>query len=180
MLKIYGSKTFNAVKVVLTAEECNAEYEYVPMDFSKGDHKKPEYLKIHPLGQIPAMEADGQPIFESNNMCRYIANISEKKLYSADPLKAANIDQMVDFIGSQVGRSITTYFFQEIVMAFFRGEKSDVEKIAEAKGNLDSQLPYLEGLLSETVFLCGDDISIGDTVAMSMFMVGEYTTFDFS
>lgn len=180
MLKIYGSKTFNAVKAVLTAEECGVEYEYIQMDFSKGDHKKPEYLKIHPLGKIPAMEHNGNPIFESNNMCRYITNISDKKLYSNEPLKAAKIDQMVDLIGYHVGKWITTYFFQEIVMKFFRSLDPDTAAIEEAKGFLDEQLPYLDGILGDNEFLCGAEITYADAVAMAMFMVHEYTTFDIS
>jgi len=79
MLKIYGNKTFNAVKAVLVAEELGLDYEYVVIDFASGEMKTPEYMKIHPLGKIPAMEHDGEPIFESNNMCRYLANISGKK-----------------------------------------------------------------------------------------------------
>ncbi|HRW30250.1 MAG TPA: glutathione S-transferase N-terminal domain-containing protein, partial [Emcibacteraceae bacterium] len=107
MLKIYGGKTYNAVKVLMTAEELGLDYDYVSLDFKKGEHKMPEFLKVHPLGKVPAMEHNGHPIFESNNMCRYMANISDKRLYSADPLGAAKIDQTVDFIGYHIGRWIT-------------------------------------------------------------------------
>ena len=44
MLKIYGNKTFNAVKAVLTAEELGIDYEYVLVDFKAGEHKSKEYL----------------------------------------------------------------------------------------------------------------------------------------
>lgn len=177
MLKIYGAKTFNAVKAVLSAEEAGIDYEYVAMDFASGEHKSPEYIKIHPLGKIPAMEHNGHPIFESNNMCRYIANISDSNLYSKDALEAANIDQMVDFIGYHVGRWITTYFFQEIVKKAFQGTDPDPEEIAEAAGFLEQQMPYLDGILSENEFLCGDHVTIADCVAFAMIMAHEYTSF---
>ena len=177
MLKIYGAKTFNAVKAVLSAEEAGVDYEYVAMDFSKGDHKSPEYMQIHPLGKIPAMEHNGHPIFESNNMCRYIANISDSDLYSKEALEASTIDQMVDFIGYHTGRWITTYFFQEIVKKAFHGADPDPEEIAEAAGFLDGQLPYLDGILAENEFLCGDHMTIADCVALAMSMAHEYTSF---
>jgi glutathione S-transferase len=177
MLKIYGAKTYNAVKAVLTAEECGADYQYVEMDFTKGEHKQPGYLKIHPLGKIPAMEHNGNPIFESNNMCRYIANISNKKLYSDDPLKASQIDQMVDLIGYHVGRWISVYFFEEIVKPAFRKEDPDQAALAEAAGFLADQLPYLDSVLGKNEFLCGDDISIADCIASAMIMANEYTSF---
>lgn len=177
MLKIYGAKTYNAVKAVLTAEECGAEYEYVVMDFMKGEHKQPDYLKIHPLGKIPAMEHNGNPIFESNNMCRYIANISNKRLYSDDPLKASQIDQMVDLIGYHVGRWISVYFYEEIVKSIFMGQDPDPAALEEAAGFLADQLPYLDGVLEKNDFLCGDEISIADCIAFAMFMASEYTSF---
>jgi len=178
MLKIYGNKTFNAVKAVLVAEELGLDYEYVVIDFASGEMKSPEYMKIHPLGKIPAMEHDGEAIFESNNMCRYLANISGKKLYSDDPLQASKIDQTVDFIAHHVGKWITTYFFQEIVKkAFGRGEP-DAAAIEEAAEFLTQQLPYLDGLLADNDFLCGNEISIADCVAFAMIMAHEYTSFE--
>jgi len=180
MLKIYGSKTFNAVKVVLTAEELGLDYQYIDMDFSKGDHKSPDYMKIHPLGKIPAMEHDGNPIFESNNMCRYLANISGAKLYSKDPLEAAKIDQVVDIIGYHIGKSISTYFFEEIVKKVFFQKDPNEGAIAKEAGFLAEQLPYLDGLLEDSDFLCGDEISIADTIAFAMIMAREYTSFDIS
>ncbi len=178
MLKIYGNKTFNAVKAVLVAEELGLDYEYVVIDFGSGEMKTPEYMKIHPLGKIPAMEHNGHAIFESNNMCRYLANISDKKLYSDDPLQASKIDQTVDFIAHHVGKWITTYFFQEIAKkAFGRGEP-DAAAIEEAAGFLEQQLPYLNGLLADNDFLCGSEISIADCIAFAMIMAHEYTSFE--
>lgn len=178
MLKIYGGKTYNAVKVVMTAEELGLDYEYVNLDFKKGEHKLPEFLKVHPLGKVPAMEHNGHPIFESNNMCRYLANISDKRLYSADPLEAAKIDQTVDFIGYHVGRWITVYFVQDIVMKAFYDKDPDPAAIKEAAGFLEAQLPYIERLLEENNFLCGDEITIADPIAFALMMANEYTSFE--
>ena len=178
MLKIYGNKTFNAVKVVLTAEELGLEYEYVTIDFKSGEHKSPEFLKIHPLGKIPAMEHDGNSIFESNTMCRYLANISNKKLYSDVPLQAVKIDQTVDFIGYHLGKWIAVYFLQEIIMKFFRGADPDKAAIDEAAGFLQGQLLYMDGLLEKNDCLSGTDVTIADTVAFAMIMAHEYTSFE--
>lgn len=180
MLTIYGNKTFNAVKVVLTAEELGLDYDYQVIDFVSGEMKSDEFKKIHPLGKIPAMEHNGNAIFESMNMCRYLSNISDKRLYSDDPLQAAKIDQMVDFIGYHAGRWITVYFFQEIVRkAFFKAEP-DADALDEAAGFLTEQLSYMDGLLEGNDFLCGEDISIADCVAFAMIMAHEYTSFDIS
>jgi glutathione S-transferase len=178
-MKIYGNKTFNAVKVVLTAEEAGMPYEYININLQTGEHKTPDYMKIHPLGKIPAMEHNGHPIFESNTMCRYIANVSASNLYSKDPLEAAKIDQTVDFIGYHAGRWIAVYFFQEIVRKVFQNAEPDQAAINEAAGFLKEQLPYIDGLLAKDDFLCGGHITIADCIALAMFMTSEYTSFNF-
>ena len=166
MLKIYGNKTFNAVKVVMTAEELGMEYEYVVVDFASGEMKSAQYMKIHALGKVPTMEHDGNVIFESNDMYRYLANVAGGKLYSKDPLQASKLDQTVDLIAHHVGKWITTYFFQEIVKKAFHGTEPDADAISEAAGFLAQQLSYLDGLLAGNVFRCDDDISIADCVPL--------------
>ena len=76
-----------------------------------------------------------------------------------------------------MGRWITVYFFQEIVKKVFRGEDPDAAALEEAAGFLSDQLPYLDGLLSENDFLCGDDITIADCIAFAMIMTSEHTSF---
>ncbi|MCC3859657.1 glutathione S-transferase family protein [Pseudemcibacter aquimaris] len=180
MLTIYGNKTFNVVKVVMAAEEIGLDYEYKMIDFTTGEMKSPEYLKIHPFGKVPAIEHNGTAIVESNNICRYLANIGGKKLYSDDPLAAAKIDEMIDFIGYHAGHTITTYFYQEIVKKAFHKAEPNKDSIAKAKETLDGQLPFIDEKLGSTEFICGDNITIADCVAFGMVMVHEYTSLDIS
>jgi len=169
MLKVYGASTFNATKVLFTAEEIGLDYEYVHFDFAKGEHKSAEHLARFPLGKVPAVEHNGNYLFESASICRYLSNISNKKLYSEVPVEAAKIDQMIDFVSHHAGRWLAVYFFQEVVMMKYYGKEADDKAIAEAKGFLDQQLPFLEKTLSENEFLCGKAISLADTVALPYF-----------
>ena len=36
------------------------------------EHHSPEYLKINPLGVIPTLIHDGQPLHESGTICEYL------------------------------------------------------------------------------------------------------------
>ena len=42
-------------KVAIVLEELGLTYESVYLDFSKGEQKGPEYVKINPNGRIPAI-----------------------------------------------------------------------------------------------------------------------------
>ncbi len=169
MLKIYGASTFNATKVLFTAEELGLSYDYIHLDFTKGDHKSAAHLARHPLGKVPAIEHDGRYLFESASLCRYLANISGKKLYSADAYEAAQIDQMIDLTCHHAGRWLAVFFYQEIVMMKYYKKEADEKAIAEAQGFLDQQLPFLENTLAANEFLCGKHLTIADTVALPYF-----------
>jgi len=42
-------------KVAIVLEELGLTYESIYLDFNKGEHKAPDYLKINPNGRIPAI-----------------------------------------------------------------------------------------------------------------------------
>jgi len=180
MLTIYGGSTFNATKVLFTAEELGLDYDYVHLDFTSGEHKSEAHLARHPLGKVPALEHNGHYLYESASLCRYLANISDKRLYSAYPVKAAEIDQMIDMVCDHAGRWLAVYFYQEFVMMKYYKKSADEKAIAEAKGFLDQQLPFLEKTLEESPYLCGSELTIADTVAYPIFHACRSTSVDLS
>jgi glutathione S-transferase len=74
MLKLYYNPMSRAARVRWLLEELGAPYEAVPVDFSKGEHKRPEYMKVHPLGVLPAIQDDGFAMFESAAIVMHLAD----------------------------------------------------------------------------------------------------------
>lgn len=56
---LYGSPGTASMCVHWMLLELGAPFEFVSLDFEKGDQKKPEYLKINPTGHVPALVIDG-------------------------------------------------------------------------------------------------------------------------
>lgn len=80
-MKLYHSPMSRSTRPRWLLEEIGAPYELVRLDLSKGDHKKPEYLKIHPHGVVPALVDGDAVILESGAICAYIADkFPEKRL----------------------------------------------------------------------------------------------------
>jgi GSH-dependent disulfide-bond oxidoreductase len=78
MLKLYTWTTPNGYKVPIMLEELGQEYEMIPVDITKGEQKKPEFLAINPNHKIPALvdeDAEGGAIevFESGAILIYLA-----------------------------------------------------------------------------------------------------------
>lgn len=71
-MKVYHAPNTRSVRAVWLLEELGLDYE---IEFHKlGDPKmrSPEYLKVHPMGRVPALEDDGQVIFESGAITQYV------------------------------------------------------------------------------------------------------------
>lgn len=73
-------------------EEVQANYEMKILDWSKMEHKSPEYLKINPMGQIPAIVHKNTVVTEVAAICAYLADaFPNAKMAPAvnDPLRGA-------------------------------------------------------------------------------------------
>ncbi len=68
----YYTPLSSATRVHWALEELGVPYEKVKLDLSKGEQKKPEFLRVNPNGKVPAMVVDGQPVFESLAMLLHL------------------------------------------------------------------------------------------------------------
>jgi GSH-dependent disulfide-bond oxidoreductase len=80
MIDLYYWTTPNGHKVTIFLEEAGVEYKIVPVNISKGDQFKPEFLEISPNNRMPAIvdhapAGGGEPIavFESGAILLYLA-----------------------------------------------------------------------------------------------------------
>jgi len=73
-MKLYHSPRSRSVRPRWLLEEVGAPYELVTLDFARGEHKTPEYLRIHPHGAVPALEDGDLVLIESAAICSYLAD----------------------------------------------------------------------------------------------------------
>jgi GSH-dependent disulfide-bond oxidoreductase len=80
VIDLYYWPTPNGHKITLFLEETGTPYRLIPVNISKGDQFKPEFLKISPNNRMPALVDDapaepGAPVsvFESGAILVYLA-----------------------------------------------------------------------------------------------------------
>jgi glutathione S-transferase len=99
-IDIYGMQLSAPVRIVeMTAECLGVEYTFKSVDLMKGEHMTPEYLKINPMHNIPAI-VDGEfAMNESRAAAGYLVNKYGKDdaLYPKDPETRCRVDQRLYF-----------------------------------------------------------------------------------
>ena len=73
-MKLYYASQTRAIRPLIMLEELAVPYEIVLIDFKGGEHKRAEYRKIHPHGQLPALQDGALTMFESVAICAYLAD----------------------------------------------------------------------------------------------------------
>ena len=97
-LDLYYWPTPNGWKISIMLEECGLPYNVVPVNISKGDQFKPEFLAISPNNRMPAIvDRDGPggkpiSIFESGAILQYLGR-KTGKFYPADERGRVEVDQ---------------------------------------------------------------------------------------
>ncbi|MBL9101864.1 MAG: glutathione S-transferase family protein [Myxococcales bacterium] len=74
MLKLYYTPKTSAFRCRWLLEELGEPFDLVRVDFARREHKTPEYLKVHPLGSVPALQDGEQVILESAAILMYLAD----------------------------------------------------------------------------------------------------------
>jgi glutathione S-transferase len=64
-----------AQKVRIVLAEKNVPWEGRHLNLESGEHLKPEYLRIHPKGFVPALVHDDYTIIESTLICEYLDDV---------------------------------------------------------------------------------------------------------
>ena len=85
----------------IVLEESGEKYEARRMDLAKGEQKAPDYMKIHPLGRVPALKLDdGSPLTENTAILPFLGK--RFGLWPTDPIKEARALSIVGFFATSV------------------------------------------------------------------------------
>jgi glutathione S-transferase len=88
MLTLFYAPGACSMAAHIVLEESGEKYEAKRMDLAKGEQKTAEYMKIHPLGRVPALKLDdGSPLSENTAILPFLGKRFD--LWPADPVKEA-------------------------------------------------------------------------------------------
>ena len=71
-MKIYYAPNTRAVRIVWLFEELGLDYELERFKLGAPEMRAPDYLKVHPMGRVPALEDGDTTIIESGAIVQYV------------------------------------------------------------------------------------------------------------
>jgi glutathione S-transferase len=173
-MKLYYAPQTRAGRPRWLLEEIGAPYELATVDLTKGEHKKPDYMKIHPHGAVPALVDGDLALHESAAICMYLADkFPEKKLAPelGTPARGLYYQWMV-YSMATLEPPVLQVFMNTIMLPEAERSAAAVEK---AKTQFADVARVLSNALAGRTFLLGEqfsaaDVMVGSTLGWASFM----------
>lgn len=164
MIKLYTfPPSTNSRKVRIALLEKGLEFERVNVDLSKREQKNAEYLKIHPFGQIPALDDEGFVIYDSTVINEYLEDeYPYPPLMPSDSEGRARARLMEDFRDTH----FNPYFVHLLQETRKPEGERDEQRIQNAKAEITKGLDRIESELQDREYLAGP-FSLADVAFMS-------------
>ncbi len=180
MLTIYGSDLSGpAIKARLTASYLGLNYKWQLVNLREGEQKQEWFLKINPIGKVPAIDDDGFYLFESNTICKYLCDKQHSPLYPQDAKKRAVIDQWIDYISFHISANFVPIVFNRL-FAKLRGLPVDEKAVADGEKFLKQYFPIIEKRLNEHKFVVNQEMSLADIILLAILEPSEMAQIDLS
>lgn len=176
-LVFYGSPVSPFVrKVAGVCIEKNIPFEIEAIDV----FNPPEwFLEISPMKRIPVMrdrsiatEGKDGTIADSSAICGFI----EKKhpspaLYPAEPLAHGRALFLEEYADTALAAGVGLGIFRPIFFAMMQGKEPDLDKARSTwADDMPAILDYLDGVLGDSKYLAGDNLSVADISVACCFM----------
>lgn len=166
MYRLHGFFTQNTLKTLYVLEELGVDYEFCFVDLLQRENRTDSFLKMNPIGKVPVLEHDGEFLFESGPLCRYVASVEKSPLYPADKLQRARVDQWMTYFTCHPGRYLTRLFFEQVLKSKAGLGEPDAAACEEAVKFAHQQLKVVDDWLEHTDWLANDALSIADSFAL--------------
>ncbi len=163
MKKLYFNKYTRATRVRWLIEEAGLDVEIVNVDLAAGEHKSPAYLKVHPLGKVPALQDGDRTIIESGAITMYLADWTAFAPAVGTPARGAYYQWCFYAVASLEG-PVGAYFYEN------RKPEADrnATVLENARRDFGSVAAPLELALQGKTWLVDDTFSAADILVGSI------------
>jgi glutathione S-transferase len=159
-LEVYwGSGSPFAWRVLLTLEVKKLAYESKLLEFSKGQHKSPDYLLMNPRGRVPTLKDGDFVLYESLAIMNYLdRKYPDVPIFGSTAEEAGLIWRYLSegesYLRDPISRMIAPLLF---------GQASEkAQEIRAAADTVHGELAGLEVTVAKSPWIAGNAVSAAD------------------
>ena len=155
----WGSGSPFAWRVMLTLEVKRIAYESKLLEFSKGEHKAADYLRLNPRGKVPTLQDGEFVLYESLAIMVYLdRRHAEPPIFGRTPQEAGLIWQSISETESYLVEAANKL----VRPIFFSKGLENVDEIQHAANIVRQELTNLDDRLAHSPWLVGNQLSAAD------------------
>jgi glutathione S-transferase len=159
-MKLYYFPSPNPQKVRFALFELGLDCEIVPVDLTKGEQRKPEFLALNPFGRVPVLTDDSLTLWDSHAILAYLGD-KTGKMWPTSATGRADALRWLFFLSGHISPSTTDLAFNRIA-AKLLGLEADQDAIARGEKALPGLISIVEGQLAKGKWLLGSDFTLVD------------------
>lgn len=166
----------NVRRVRLTAAVLGLPLEEKLVDFSKGEHKSPEYLALNPNGAVPTLVDGDVVLTESRAIMQYLAaKKPESGLLPRDESARADVTRWQFWDAAHFSPALGSLTFEKIIKPMMGMGAPDQGKINEAIANFRRFAAVLNQRLEGRQYVAGNALTLADLTLASSLMYAQRT-----
>lgn len=162
-MQLYEAPKTRSARCRWVLQELQVPFEAVPVRLSRGEHLRPEFLKLNPYGRVPVLVDGDLVLSESVAICLYLADrFANRGLIPTPgtPVRARH-DQWLLFCATELEQPLWQIRRHTVL---YPPEQRLPAEVAIAHGNFKQAARVLDDALQGEAYLCGDRFSVADIV----------------
>ena len=167
----YNPYSSNSRRAVVVALHLGAKVDFVLVDLTKGEQKKPDFLRMNPNGRVPVLEDGDFALWESNAIGEYLCDTTAKQTLLPHDLKArADVLKWTYWTAAHLAPAVGVLGFENFVKKLVTGQDPDPKEVARGEKLVTDFLMVLERHLEGREWLAQDHLTLADyAVASTVF-----------
>jgi glutathione S-transferase len=157
-MQLYFFPSPNPQKVRFALFELGLECEIVPVDLTRGEHRRPEYLELNPNARVPVLRDGDLTLWESHAILAYLGEKSGK-MWPRSAEGRADALRWLFFLSGHISPPAVDLVYNRIA-AKVLGASVDHDAIARGEKALPNVTRILEGQLADREWLLGGDFTL--------------------
>jgi glutathione S-transferase len=153
----------NSRRARMAAIALGLELDLVLVDLSKGEHKRPEFLRLNPNGRVPVLEDDGFYLDESHAIMQYLAERTPgQSLLPAAAQARADVSRWMFWSAQHFQPAVSVLRWEHVVKPLLGRGPADAKEVERGERLFGECATVLEARLARETWVAQGALTLAD------------------